>query len=55
MKVKLPSTDHIPRIFKQAKTLKQSSAYSSDFIAPDRTKMRGKTEAELWQLSEKDP
>ena len=28
VKVKLPSSDHVHRILKQAKTLKQSSAYS---------------------------
>ena len=38
VKVKLPTPDHANRISKQAKTLKQSSCYSSVFIAPDRTK-----------------
>jgi cell division septum initiation protein DivIVA len=37
VKVKLPTSDHVQRILKQAKILKQSSSYSSVFLAPDRT------------------
>ena len=38
VKVKLPTSDHVHRILRQAKTLKQSSCYSSVFITPDRTR-----------------
>ena len=38
VKVKLPTPDHVRRVLNQAKTLKQSSSFSSVFIAPDRTR-----------------
>lgn len=38
IKAKLPTADHVQRILRLAKTLKQTSTYSSVFIAPDRTR-----------------
>ena len=45
VKVKLPTPDHVHRILKQAKSLKQSPSYSSVFTAPG-LEVRRKTEEE---------
>ena len=53
VKVKLPTSDHVHRILRQAKTLKQSSCYSSVFITPDRTQSEIEERPGIVRLSRK--